>query len=122
MSLMEESVKVIETATDRIKFGSAAEVPFSEHACDVACVDKFISDRSFPDGQSGLRILVLGSDRIEFIAETSLVAACHETGPRRATEGCRYVTLGESNAVFRQRIDIRSRDLRVSLASEFAIT
>jgi len=119
---MEETVKIIKATTDRIEFGGAAEVPFPEHARDVACIDEFISNRSFPDRQSGFRILVLGSDGIELIAETSLIAACHESSPRGATEGCCDVTLSESNAVPCQRIDIRCRDLWIALAPELTIT
>ena len=72
MSFMKETEKIIKATTDGIEFGGASEVPFSEHPCDVACVHEFICNRSFPDRQTGLGILVLGADRLEALQKAAV--------------------------------------------------
>jgi hypothetical protein len=59
--------------------------------------------------------------RIPFVAESRLVTPGHQPGSRRAAVGRRHVALREPHAARCQRVDVRRRDLRISLATQFAV-
>ena len=75
----------------------------------------------FSDGQSGVRVFVLRTNRIELISKPRLVTSGQQSSARRAAERRGYVSVCKSHTVSRQRIDVRRRNLRISLAAQFAV-
>ena len=73
MSLVHEPEEFIETSTVRVILRRASEMPFPDQPSRVASIVQVVGDRFLRWRQSGIRIFVVRSDRIELVTETRLV-------------------------------------------------
>ena len=80
-----------------------------------------MGQRALAQRQSDTRIVVLGSDRIEFISESSWHSPGKEAGPRGTAIRRGEISLGEPDAIHRHGIDVGSRNLLVSVTAQLAV-
>ena len=67
-------------------------------------------------------VLVFGTDRIKFITKSSWNTAGEETGPRRTAIGARYITRSKPNTISSDRINVRSGNLGITLATKLPVS
>lgn len=71
---------------------------------------------------ASMRQFVTSTDRIELVTKTGRDAPSHKPCTGRATIWCRHIGLSKANTSRCNGINVWCRNLRVSLATEFAIS
>ncbi len=121
MAFVEEPEELIEPAPLRMIFRRAAKMPFPESARGVTGGFHCRSQSCFGEREANLRIEIGCTYDIAFMTEPGLIASRHKSGPRRSTERRAHIALREAHPARRDGINIRSRNLGIALATEFAI-
>ena len=99
-----------------------AKMPLAETARGIAGAFQLRGQSLFREWEPNLGIQILLADHISFVPKTRLVAACHQPGARWRTVWRAHVRVGETHPVSGNGIDMRCLDLRIALATKFAIT
>jgi hypothetical protein len=95
------------------------ELP-NEARCVASRLER-VRQSYFGERQSDLGLEILPADRVKFVTEASLVAPRQQPCARGAANGCGDVPIREPDPVTRDRINMGSRDLAVSLTAELAV-
>ena len=122
MTFVRESEELVEAPSKRVVGSSPAEMPLSDDPRDIARPVQSVREGRFADWKPVFRVLVPGPDRIELVSETGRNAPGEQSGPRGTAVGTGDIAGRESHAARGDRIDVRRRDLGVSLAAEFAVS
>ena len=108
----EEAVGLVEAALAGVVLRVTAEVPFADPAGDVAGRLEAVGHRGFGEGKAGLGVIVAG---IELVAESRLVAAGQESGPRGAAIRAGDVAVSAAEAAGGQRVEAGRRHVLAAL-------
>src|SRR5688572_13591437 len=92
-------------------------MPFADGARRVTERFETVGNRFFGFGQTKLR-----ARAIKLMAEARLIAARHQSSARRAAIRSGNVALRETDAILRNRINVRRWDLLVALEPKLAVT
>ena len=121
MSLMSKTIEVIEPIVNGIEVFSGTQMPFANDGGLVATISKVFSHCGLGTRKPVLRTALNVWHHVEIISEAMLIASSHQSRSRWATDRRGDVAGGETNSVRGDRIDVRSGDFVVPLATKFSV-
>ncbi len=122
MRAAREAKEFVKAALDRIETIGRAQMPLADKARGIAGRLQGIGDGCLGQRQADVVASSLGwSARIEFVAETLLIAPGQQSGPGRAAIRARHVTARESRARFGQGVEMGRGNILTPLKTGIGI-
>jgi len=122
MAFVQEAEKLIKSTAHRMVLCRASKVPFPYNRSCITIVVQYLSHRFLIDGQSITRIIIFGPDRIVFITKPGLIFSCHDPSPGRTAVWSANIPRCKPDSIFRNGVDIRRRNLWISLTPQLSVT
>jgi hypothetical protein len=116
-----ESNKLVKPAFLRMELRLVPQMPLSNYACSIPERFKPVGYCHFSEGQPKVRVCGTLRSRIELVTEPLLVPTGQESRARWAAQRARDVTIGESNAILRNRVNVWRPNVGTSLDAQTGI-
>jgi len=117
----EEAEVFVEAALQRVELRLVAEVRFAEPARRVAGLLEAIGQGRFLQGKAKHGRSRGRRSGVKLVSEALLIPPRQQTRPSRAAIRPAHIAASETDAILRQRIDMRRGDLRIALHAQLAV-